>query len=88
MLSPDIYSCKRICSQVDYMIPVNVRVPEEMVKSIDFWVKEGRFASRSDAVKMMIASYEERERTREFLAMLSSRSIEAKRNPDILAPLE
>jgi len=70
------------------MIPVNVRVPEEMLKSIDKWVKHGRFSSRSDAVKMMIASYEEREKTREFLRILDLRSGEAREKPDTLIPLE
>lgn len=69
------------------MIPINVRVPEEMIASIDKWVRRGRFASRSDAVKMMIAYYGEREKTREFFNLLSLRSKEAKDRPEILVPL-
>lgn len=70
------------------MISVNVRVPEGLVKPIDAWVKQGKFASRSDAIKSMIAFYEEREKTRQFLAMLDQRSREAHENPDSLIPLE
>lgn len=70
------------------MIPVNVRVPNELIKPIDRWVKEGRFASRSDAIKTIIAFYEEREKTREFARMLSQRSKEARENPKDLIPLD
>jgi Arc/MetJ-type ribon-helix-helix transcriptional regulator len=70
------------------MISVNVRVPEELIKSLDSWVDEGRFASRSDAVKTILAFYKEREKTRSFLALLDKRSREARENPDILVPLD
>ena len=59
-----------------------------MVKDIDRWVREGRFANRSEAVKTIVALYDERERTRAFYQMLSSRSGEAKENPESLLPLE
>ena len=70
------------------MIPVNVRLPEYLVKPIDEWVCEGRFASRSDAIKMMIAFYEEKEKTRQFAGMLMARSREARENPEILIALK
>lgn len=70
------------------MISVNVRVPEAMVDSIDVLVKQGFFASRSDAIKMMIACYQEREKTREFLGMLAARSKKARANPDKLVLLK
>ena len=68
-------------------VQVQLRVPKEMVKQIDSMVRQGRFASRSDAIKAMISSYEERERTRAFVQMLLKRSEEAVQNPDILIPL-
>jgi len=70
------------------MIPVNVRLPEALVKPIDNWINEGRFSSRSEAIKSMIAFYEEREKTRQFAEMLLARSREAKENPDDLVPLD
>jgi len=70
------------------MISVNVRVPEAMVGSIDMLVKQGFFASRSDAIKMMIAYYQEKEKTREFLGMLAARSKEAREKPHKLVPLK
>ena len=70
------------------MISVNVRVPEAMVDFIDVLVKQGFFASRSDAIKMMIAYYQEKEKTREFLGMLVARSKEARANPDMLVALK
>ena len=63
-------------------------MPEKLVKEIDKWVAEGRFKSRSDAIKTIVALYEERERTREFYKMLVERSREAQEKPDILVPLE
>lgn len=70
------------------MTQVQLRLPEELVKEIDTWVKSGRFKSRSDAIKVIITLYEEREKTREFLKMLSARSEEAEKSPETLVPLE
>ncbi|MCD6325142.1 ribbon-helix-helix protein, CopG family [Candidatus Bathyarchaeota archaeon] len=70
------------------MTQVQVRMPEKLVKEIDKWVAEGRFKSRSDAIKTIVALYEERERTREFYGMLIERSREAREKPEILVPLE
>ncbi|RJS87313.1 ribbon-helix-helix protein, CopG family [Candidatus Bathyarchaeota archaeon] len=70
------------------MTQVQVRMPEKLVKEIDKWVAEGRFKSRSDAIKTIVALYEERERTREFYRMLVERSREAREKPEILVPLE
>ena len=70
------------------MKQVQVRMPEKLVREIDRWVAEGRFKSRSDAIKTIVAMYEERERTREFYKMLVERSREAREKPEILVPLE
>lgn len=70
------------------MVQVQLRVPDETVEEIDRWVAEGKFKSRSDAIKTIIAIYEEREKTRQFYKMLVERSEEAKEKPEILVPLE
>jgi len=70
------------------MVQVQLRIPDETVKEIDRWVAEGKFKSRSDAIKTIIALYEERGKTRQFYKMLVERSEEAKEKPEILAPLE
>jgi len=70
------------------IVQVQVRMPEKLVKEIDRWVAEGRFKSRSDAIKTIVALYEERERTRRFYEMLVKRSREAEEKPEILVPLE
>ena len=70
------------------MISVNVRVPEQMVASIDASVKRGIFASRSDAIKTMIAIYEEKEKTRQFLDMLNEESEHARKHPEKLVSLK
>lgn len=70
------------------MVQVQLRVPEEMVSKIDAWVREGRFKSRSDAIKTILALYNEREKTRRFFKMLVKRSEEAKERPGALVPLE
>jgi Arc/MetJ-type ribon-helix-helix transcriptional regulator len=70
------------------MTQVQLRLPEKIVEEIDRWVTEGRFKSRSDAIKAIISFYEEREKTREFFKLLIKRSEEARRHPERLIPLE
>ncbi|MFQ5761894.1 MAG: ribbon-helix-helix domain-containing protein [Candidatus Bathyarchaeia archaeon] len=69
-------------------VQVQVRIPEEITKVIDSWVAEGKFASRSDAIKTIVAMYQERERVRAFYQLLVERSKEAKEKPELLVPLE
>ncbi|MFH1256064.1 MAG: ribbon-helix-helix domain-containing protein [Candidatus Diapherotrites archaeon] len=68
-------------------IQVQLRVPKDTVKNIDSMVSEGRFKSRSDAIKTMISSFEEREKTREFYKMLIERSKKTSEKPEKLIPL-
>jgi len=70
------------------MAQVQLRLPEKTLEQIDQWVKEGKFKSRSDAIKTIISLYEEREKTRQFYEMLQKRSIEAEEHPERLIPLE
>ena len=70
------------------MSQVQLRLPEKMLEEIDRWVAEGRFKSRSDAIKSIVSFYEERERTREFFRMLVKRSEEARKHPEALVSLE
>jgi len=67
---------------------VQLRLPQKVIEEIDRWVAEGRFKSRSDAIRTIISFYEEREKTREFFKMLVKRSEEAKKHPEALVPLE
>ncbi len=69
-------------------VQVQVRIPEEMVKEIDRWVKEGKFVSRSEALKTIVTLYRERERIRKFYDLLVERSKEAEEKPELLLPLE
>ena len=70
------------------MSQVQLRIPEGTIEEIDKWVKEGRFKSRSDAIKTIIAIYQEREKTLGFYKMLVERSKESKEKPGLLIPLE
>lgn len=70
------------------MISVQVRMPENIVANIDKWIREGLFKSRSDAVKTILAFYEEREKTRRFYEMLMKNSKDAKEKPELLVPLD
>ena len=70
------------------VVQVQVRMPEKSVEEIDKWVAEGRFSSRSEAIKTIVAMHQERERTREFYKLLLERSREAKEKPEILVSLE
>jgi len=63
-------------------------MPDELIHEIDKLVARGRFASRSDAIKTIVALHQERERTREFYKMLVQRSKDAREKPEILLPLE
>jgi len=70
------------------MVQVQLRVPEGTVKNLDSWINKGKFKNRSDAIKTIIALYEEKEKTRKFYEMLSNRSEEAKNKPETLVHLE
>ena len=70
------------------MAQVQLRLPEKMIAEIDCWVNEGKFKSRSDAIKTIISLYEEREKTREFYNLLQKRSEEARTKPEKLVPLK
>jgi Arc/MetJ-type ribon-helix-helix transcriptional regulator len=67
---------------------VQLRLSEKTLEEIDRWVEEGRFKSRSDAIKSIISLYEEREKTREFYKLLLKRSEEARKHPERFVPLE
>lgn len=72
----------------DKMVQVQLRIPEDSISEIDKWVSEGKFKSRSDAIRTILALYQEKEKTREFYKMLVEQSNEAKENPEILTLLE
>jgi len=72
----------------DLLVQVQLRLPEKTLEEIDKWVAEGRFKSRTDAVKTMINVYAGREKTREFLKILMKRSQEARKYCESLLPLE
>jgi Arc/MetJ-type ribon-helix-helix transcriptional regulator len=67
---------------------VQLRLSEKTLEEIDRWVAEGKFKSRSDAIKSIISLYEEREKTREFYKLLLRRSEETRKHPERLVPLE
>ncbi len=69
-------------------VQVQVRLPKELAKQIDKWVEEGKFVSRSDAIKGIVSMYDEKERTRRFYQMLEKRNKEAKEKPERLVLLE
>ena len=70
------------------MVQVQVRIPEELLEKIDEWIKEGRYNSRSEAIRYVLMLYEEKEKTREFCRMLVERSREAKEKTEDLIPLD
>ncbi len=69
------------------MTQVQLRLPENLLAGIDRRVEAGEFKSRSDAIKTILALYEEREKTREFLRMLRERSKESETSPETLIPM-
>lgn len=79
---------KQYCLRAMTTVQVQVRVPKKVVQEIDKWISEGRFANRSEAIKTVLALYEERERTRKFYQTLLERSAQSKKKPHSLIPLE
>ncbi len=73
---------------VSVVVQVQLRVSEETVKELDGWIESGKFKSRSDAIKTILALYEEKEKTRTFYKTLIERSDEVKENPEMLIPFE
>lgn len=69
-------------------VQVQIRLPREMVREIDQMVREGKFMSRSEAIKTVLAIHQEKKRVREFYEMLVTRSKEAKKMSHRLVPLE
>lgn len=70
------------------MAQVQVRIPEELLEKIDEWIEEGKYSSRSEAIRHILMLYEEKEKTREFYRMLVERSREAKEKTEDLIPLD
>ncbi len=70
------------------IVQVEVRLPSDLATEVDRWVAQGRFVSRSDAIKDILSFYPEREKTRTFYELLTKRSKEAKEKPDLLVPLK
>jgi Arc/MetJ-type ribon-helix-helix transcriptional regulator len=66
---------------------VQLRLPQKTIEEIDQWIKEGRFKSRSDAIRTILNYYQEREKTREFYKLLTKGSKEAKEHPETLIPI-
>jgi len=56
----------KVLLKVNLMAQVQLRLPEKMIVEIDSWIDQGKFKSRIDAIKTIIALYDEREKTREF----------------------
>ncbi|MDG6223303.1 MAG: ribbon-helix-helix domain-containing protein [Candidatus Bathyarchaeota archaeon] len=70
------------------MPQVQLRLSQKTIEELDKWVAEGRFKSRSDAIRSIICYFQEREKSREFYKLLANRSKEAKEQPEPLIPLE
>jgi len=73
---------------VIFLAQVQLRLSQKLLEEIDRWVAEGRFKSRSDAIRAIVSFYDEREKTREFFKMLIKRSDEAKKHPESLISIE
>ena len=70
------------------MVQVQLRVPEAVIKPVDKMIAKREFKSRSDALRTILALYEEREKTRMFYKMLVERSKEIKEKPEMLVSLK
>jgi Arc/MetJ-type ribon-helix-helix transcriptional regulator len=66
----NLYNRKQNRLRAMTTVQVQVRAQKRVVQELDRWISEGRFANRSEAIKTVLALYEEREKTREFYKML------------------
>ena len=80
--------CKQFCLRCIVLSQVQLRLSQKTIEELDRWVAEGRFKSRSDAIRNILNYYQEREKTREFYKLLNKKSKEAKEHPETLIPLE
>jgi len=67
------------------MLSVQLRVPEQMVEAIDKEISSGKFKSRSEAIKIIIYEYQEKQKAREFYRELDKRSLESKNKSNLIA---
>lgn len=67
------------------MLSVQLRVPEQMIEAIDKEISSGKFKSRSEAIKLIIYEYQEKQKTREFYRELDKRSTESKKKSNLIA---
>ena len=67
---------------------VQLRLPDKLLEDIDQWIDEGKYKSRSDAIRVILELHIEEKKTRQFYEMLINRSKESKTNPEILIPFE
>ena len=70
------------------MVQVQLRIPEGMVEEVDQLVKEGKFRSRSDAIKGIVMIYMESKKTKEFFKMIKEIDEETEKHPETLISLE
>ncbi len=70
------------------MTQVQVRMPEKEVDEIDKMVEQGKFKSRSDAIRTIVKIYEHNRKVRNFYNMLKKRSKESEEKPEMMVPVE
>jgi Arc/MetJ-type ribon-helix-helix transcriptional regulator len=75
-------------NNIVYMVQVQLRLPEEDIELLDRWVKEGKYKSRSEALRAILTFYKEREKTMDFYRMLVARDRETLEDSSLLVPLD
>ncbi len=67
------------------MPSVQLRMPEQMIKYLDKEITLGRFNNRSEAIKLIVYEYVQKEKTKQFIEEINSRSKDAKLNKNLTA---
>jgi len=66
------------------MTSVQVRLPEQIIGLLDNRITKGEFKSRSDAIRTILAFYEDREKTLDLYKELMKRSKMAQNKKNLI----
>ncbi len=80
------YICKPNSLQEVLIMPsVQLRVPEQMIKYLDEEIVLGKFSNRSEAIKLILYEYIQKEKTKHFIEELDKRSKDACQKKNLTA---
>ncbi len=67
------------------MPSVQLRMPEQMIKYLDKEITLGKFNNRSEAIKLIVYEYVQKEKTKKFIEEIDKRSKDANKKENLIA---